>query len=68
MALINSRTILALERAYFGMIDIVENLYASAEVALEAGNYIDASLLQAQADLLFQVQENLGTVLSEMEE
>jgi hypothetical protein len=43
-------------------------LYASAEVAIEAGNYIDASLLQAQADLLFQVQENLGTVLSEMEE
>lgn len=50
------------------MIDIVEDLYSEAEQAIELGNYNDASLLQSQADLLFVVQENLGTVLTEMGE
>jgi hypothetical protein len=62
------RTIEALERAYLAMQDVVENLYDEAEQAIESGNYNDASLLQSQADLLFEVQENLGTVLTEMEE
>lgn len=66
--IIERRTIEALERAYLAMQDVVEDLYDEAEQAIESGNYNDASLLQSQADLLFEVQENLGTVLTEMEE
>jgi hypothetical protein len=47
---------------------VVESLYNEAEQAIESENYHDASLLQGQADLLFEAQENLGTVLAEIEE
>ncbi len=65
---IKRRTIEALERAYLAMQDVVENLYNEAEQAIELENYNDASLLQSQADLFFEAQENLGAVLTEMEE
>lgn len=65
---IERRTIEALERAYLAMQDVVEDLYNEAEQAIELRNYNDASLLMSQADLLFEAQENLGTVLTEMEE
>lgn len=65
---IERQTIEALERAYLAMQDVVEDLYDEAEQAIELGNYNDASLLQSQGDLLFEAQENLGTVLTEMEE
>jgi hypothetical protein len=50
------------------MQDIVESLYNEAEQAASTRNYIDASLLQAQADLLFVILENIATVLAEIEE
>lgn len=49
------------------MQDVVEDLCDEAEQAIKLGNYNDASLLACPADLLFEAQENLGTVLMEME-
>jgi hypothetical protein len=43
-------------------------LYAEADSAVDQGYYNDASLLQSQADLLYEVVENLETVLAEQEE
>jgi hypothetical protein len=33
-----------------------------------AGNYNDASLLESQADRLYEMAENLGIVIDEIEE
>ncbi len=44
------------------------NLYAEADNAVAEGNYNDASLLQSQADRLYETAENLGIVISEQEE
>ncbi|MEH2239948.1 hypothetical protein [Nostoc sp.] len=43
-------------------------MYTEADNAVAEGNYNDASLLTSQADRLYQVAENLETVIAENEE
>jgi hypothetical protein len=43
-------------------------LYAEADYAIATGNYNDASLLQSQADKLYQTAENLEILMAEQEE
>ncbi len=64
---IEERTLEALERAYLSLQEIVINLYAEAERAVAKENYNDASLLQSQADRLYETMENLGIVIAEQE-
>ena len=68
MVKIQPKTKLALENAYISLQEIVINLYAEADNAVAEGNYNDASLLQSQADRLYETAENLGIVISEQEE
>lgn len=65
---IERQTLNALEQASLLLQRIVANLYAEADNAVDQGYYNDASLLQSQADLLYEVVENLETVLAEQEE
>jgi hypothetical protein len=65
---IELRTKEALERAYISLQEIVTNLYAEVDNAVDEGNYNDASLLESQADRLYEVTENLGIVIAEQEE
>ena len=64
---IEERTLEALERAYLSLQARVINLYAEAERAVAKENYNDASLLQSQADRLYETMENLGIVIAEQE-
>lgn len=64
---IERRTIEALERAYLSLQYLVDDLYDEADRAVDEGNYNDASLLQSQADRLYEAMENLETVLTEQE-
>ena len=64
---IESRTTDALVRVYLSVQQIVGDLYAEADNAVAEGNYNDASLLTGQADILYQVAENLGTVITQEE-
>ncbi|NJO93147.1 MAG: hypothetical protein HC820_00075 [Hydrococcus sp. RM1_1_31] len=61
------RTLEALERAYLSLEQIVIDLYAEADRAVVEENYNDASLLQSQADRLYETMENLGIVIAEQE-
>ena len=65
---IEPRTKEALERAYISLQRIVTDLYAEVDNAIDEGNYNDASLLQSQADRLYEMAENLGIVIDEQEE
>ncbi len=65
---IEKRTTEVLEQTYIDLQRIVANLYAEADNAVAEGNYNDASLLQSQADKLYQAAENLGIVIAEQEE
>ncbi|WP_317111596.1 hypothetical protein [Chroococcidiopsis sp. SAG 2025] len=56
-----------MEQAYIALQEIVANLYNEVERAIDKNNYDDASLLQSQADNLYQVAENLGTLIIEIE-
>lgn len=47
--------------------DIVTNLYVEADKAVVSENYNDASLLQSQADKIYETMENLGIVIAEQE-
>lgn len=53
--------------AYVTLQQISTNLYVEADAAIELGNYHDASLLESQADNVFQFAENLITVIKEHE-
>lgn len=64
---IERRTLEALERAYLSLQDIVTNLYTEADEAVASENYNDASLLQSQADKIYEAMENLGIVIAEQE-
>lgn len=64
---IEGRTLEALERAYLSLEQIVIDLYAEADRAVVSENYNDASLLQSQADRLYETMENLGIVIAEQE-
>ena len=46
----------------------VTELYAEADRALNVDNDSDASLLQSQADQLYQITENLAALIVEQEE
>ena len=59
---------MALEQAYIALQEIVANLYAEAEQAVIEDNDEDASLLQSQADNLYQTAENLGFFIAEVDE
>jgi hypothetical protein len=65
---IEPRTKEALERAYISLQEITADLYAEVDNAIDEGNYNDASLLQSQADRLYETLENLGIVIAEQEE
>jgi len=56
-----------LEQAYIALQEIVAKLYTEVERAIGEENYDDASLLQSQADNLYQVAENLGILIAEVE-
>lgn len=65
---IKPRTKEALERAYISIVEIVTDLYTEVDNAVDEDNYNDASLLQSQADRLYQYAENLEILISEQEE
>jgi hypothetical protein len=65
---IEPRTKEALERAYISLQEIVTDLYAEVDNAIDEGNYNEASLLESQADRLYEMAENLGIIIDEQEE
>jgi hypothetical protein len=65
---IKSRTKEALERAYISLQEIITDLYTEADNAVAQDDYNDASLLQSQADRLYETAENLGIIIAEQEE
>lgn len=65
---IKPRTKEALERAYISIVVIVTDLYEEVDNAVDADDYNDASLLQSQADRLYQYAENLEIIIAEQEE
>ena len=54
-------------RTYLAFQEIVADLYAEADRAIIEDNYEDASLLQSQADKFYQVAENLGFLIAEVD-
>ena len=61
------KTLNALLRVYNQLDEIVEELNSLSDEAVDSGDYEDASLLQARADILYQQMENLGVVIAELE-
>jgi len=64
---IKKQTIEILKQTYIELQKIIANLYLEADNAVAEGNYSDASLLQSQADNLYQTAENLEIVIIEQE-
>ena len=62
------QSIEALERAYTSLMNVAIDLYTEVDYAVETGNYNEASLLQSQAEKVFQLAENLEVLLSENQE
>jgi ferritin len=60
-------TIDALLQVYKRLEEITTELYTLADRAVEIGDFEDASLLQARADILYEQMENLDSVISEQE-
>lgn len=60
-------TLDALLRAYVKLEEITTELYSLADDAVNQGDFDDASLLQARADILYEQMENLDFVISELE-
>ncbi len=54
-------------KAYAQLEQITSELYDAADVAVEMGDFEDASLLQTRADILYEQMENLDFVISELE-
>ena len=59
------RTLNALVQSYLALLEIANNLYDAGEYAVEIDNYNEASLLQTQADRIFELAEDLEALLSE---
>ncbi len=57
----------ALLQAYFGIQQVVFDLYAASEAAFENNDLNDASLLASRADKLYEEIENLDILLIELE-
>ncbi|MBW4478365.1 MAG: hypothetical protein KME54_16265 [Tolypothrix brevis GSE-NOS-MK-07-07A] len=60
-------TFTILSRVYTQLQQIAAQLYAAAEVALQADDFDDASLLQSRADKIYEEAENIDTLISELE-
>jgi len=63
-----AKTINALLAAYEALQEIAIKLYDEAQLAFDADLPNDASLLVSQADLIYQLAENLDVVISEQED
>lgn len=57
----------ALLRVYNRLDEIVKELNNLSDNAVDSGDYDDASLLQARADILYEQMINLDVVISELE-
>lgn len=57
----------ALLEAYINLQKIVENLFLASDKAVENGEDDDASLLEAQAEKVFERAEAISSVISEQE-
>ncbi len=62
-----SETRNTLLKAYAQLQEIIDDLYAASEKALENNDIEDASLLATRADKLYEEAENLEFVISELE-
>ena len=61
------KTLNALLGVYDRLEEIVEELNNLSDNAVDLGDYDDASLLQARADILYEQMLNLDVVISELE-
>lgn len=62
-----SETRNTLLKAYAQLQEIIDDLYAASDKALENNDIEDASLLATRADKLYEEAENLEFVISELE-
>ncbi len=60
-----TRTISALVSAYLSLEQTAIDLYEEFELAVENENYNDASLLESQADKVYELAENLSIIIRE---
>jgi len=65
---IDNQSLKALKRAYLSLQRVIADLYGEADRAAAEDLYNEASLLQGQADLLYQTAENLAVLIEEQEE
>jgi hypothetical protein len=56
-----------LRNAYAKLQDLIEELYATAQIALDNDDFLDASVLQSRADKLYEEVEDLGIIISKFE-
>jgi hypothetical protein len=61
-------TVDALKRTYLTLQVAVDELYEAQQVALDSDDFPDASLLQSQADKLYEDVINLEHLINELEE
>jgi hypothetical protein len=54
-------------KAYINLQRIVEDLYAASDEAVQNENDADASLLEAQAEKIFERAEAISSLISEQE-
>ncbi|MFN6535645.1 MAG: hypothetical protein RM021_004650 [Nostoc sp. EkiNYC01] len=59
-------TLDALFRVYVKLEEIIRELYNLADDAVDRGDYDDASLLQARANILYEQMENIDVIISEL--
>ncbi|GAA6619265.1 hypothetical protein [Scytonema sp. NUACC26] len=60
------KTLDALFRVYAKLEEITNELYNLADDAVDEGNFNDASILQARANILYEQMENIDVVISEL--
>ncbi|OKH31172.1 hypothetical protein NIES2101_41805 [Calothrix sp. HK-06] len=60
-----ARTIEALVRAYLSLEQTAIDLYEEFELAVQNSNYNDASLLESQADKVYELSQNLEIIIRE---
>lgn len=61
-------TVAALLEAYDRLQDLASFLYNEVQKALDNKDYMDASLLEARADKIYEEIESIDVILIEMEE
>lgn len=60
-----TRTIEALVQAYLSLEQTAIDLYEEFELAVQNGKYNDASLLESQADKVYELSQNLEIIIRE---